>query len=167
MTALSVDDVGSSIHVSYVVEFQDAATANANPLRTADAVVLSDRPDRPVEKIPALSHLRLVHESPKNVTWNLYTGESVSTNISYVKVFEYVRGAHIKGNGIIEIPLVTNTGRRFTYMQESIDGEFIVPYSTLNNPYDVKATGPYHITGSTATYEVSEGDVLSGSTVGG
>ena len=144
----------------------DAASANANPLRMVEAVVLSDRPDRPVSRVPAISHLRLVHESPRNVTWNLYSGESVSTDISYVKVFEYVRGAHIKGTGIIELPLITNTGRLFTYRQESIDGEFIVPYSTRGNPYGVKATGPYRIVGSTKTYEVSEEDIHSGNTVG-
>ena len=145
----------------------EAASVNANPFGSVLAVVLSDRPDRPVTEVPAVTRLRLIHESPKNVTWDLYTGEEVPTNISYVKVFEYVRGAHIRGNGIIELPLMTNTGRLFTYRQESIDGEFIVPYSTLNNPYDVKATGPYHIAGSTATYEVSEEDILSGTIVSG
>jgi len=149
-----------------VTAAQDAAAVNAIPLRTGEAVVLSDRPDRPVATVPALSHYRLVHESPKNVTWNLYSGESVPTNISYVKVFEYVKGAHIKGTGIIELPLITNTGRQFTYRQESVGGEFIVPYSTQGNPYDVRATGPYRIVGSTATYNVSEKDVLSGLPVG-
>ena len=145
---------------------RDKGSADANPLRMVQVVVLSDRPDRPVTKVPAVSHLRLVHESARNVTWNLYSGGSVPTNISYVKVFEYVSGAHIRGNGIIELPLVTNTGRRFTYRQESVDGEFIVPYSTTGNPYDVKATGPYRIVGSTKTYEVSEEDIQSGNTVG-
>ncbi|HXW98461.1 MAG TPA: oligosaccharyl transferase, archaeosortase A system-associated, partial [Methanomicrobiales archaeon] len=116
---------------------RDAASANANPLFTGEALALSDRPDRPLSKLPALSHFRLVHESPANVTWDLYTGESVPTNISYVKVFEYVKGAHIKGTGTIEVPLVTNTGRTFTYQQESVNGEFVVPYATQGNPYDV------------------------------
>ena len=144
---------------------RDAASANANSLRMVNAVVLSDRPDQPLAKVPAISHLRLVHESPQNVTWNLYSGESVPTSISYVKVFEYVRGAHIRGTGIVEVPLVTNTGRLFTYRQESVNGEFIVPYSTTGNPYEVKATGPYRVSGSTVTHEVSEEDILSGRTV--
>jgi dolichyl-diphosphooligosaccharide--protein glycosyltransferase len=100
-----------------------------------------------------------------NITWDMYSGESVPTSISYVKVFEYVRGARIRGTGIIELPLVTNTGRTFTYRQESAGGEFIVPYSTQGNPYDVRATGPYRIAGSTMTYEVSEEDIQSGRTV--
>ena len=144
---------------------RDAAAENANPLRTTEAAVLSDRPDSPVEEVPALTHYRLVHESPDDVTWDLSSGASVQTNISYVKVFEYVKGARIKGTGTIEIPLVTNTGRRFIYRQESSNGEFIVPYPTQGNPYDVKATGPYQIVGSPATYEVTEEDVLSGNTV--
>ncbi|HUK38608.1 MAG TPA: oligosaccharyl transferase, archaeosortase A system-associated [Methanomicrobiales archaeon] len=148
------------------VAARDAASANANPLFTGEAVALSDRPDRPLSKLPALTHFRLVHESPANVTWDLYTGESVPTDISYVKVFEYVKGAHIRGTGTIEVPLVTNTGRRFTYRQESANGEFVVPYPTQGNLYDVKATGPYRIAGSTGTYEVSEDDVLNGRTVG-
>jgi dolichyl-diphosphooligosaccharide--protein glycosyltransferase len=144
----------------------DAAAVNADPLRRVNAVVLSERPDRPVTQVPALSRFRLVHESPTNVTWDLISGESVPTGISKVKVFEYVRGARIRGNGVIELPLETNTGRVFTYRQESIDGEFIVPYSTRGNPYEVRATGPYRIVGSAATFEVTEEDVLSGNTVG-
>jgi dolichyl-diphosphooligosaccharide--protein glycosyltransferase len=129
------------------------------------AAALSERPDRPTVKIPAATRFRLVHESPKNVTWELADGEPVPTGISYVKVFEYVKGAHIRGTGVIELPLVTDTGRSFTYRQESAGGEFVVPYSTRGNPYDVKATGPYRIVGTGSTYEVSEEDVLSGNTV--
>ena len=72
---------------------------------------------------------RLVDESPTNVF------NSKTTDVKYVKVFEYVKGAHIKGTGIIEIPLVTDTGRTFTYHQESVNGEFVVPYATTGNLY--------------------------------
>jgi len=154
------------------IEDRDAATAardaeavNGNRLRNVYAAALSDRPDRPTVKVPATTRFRLVHESPTNVTWELDDGESVPTDIRHAKVFEYVKGAHIRGTGVIELPLVTNTGREFTYRQESSNGEFVVPYSTRGNPYDVKATGPYRIAGSRATYEVSEEDVLSGRTV--
>ncbi|HSQ93479.1 MAG TPA: hypothetical protein VLL74_04215, partial [Methanoregula sp.] len=71
-------------------------------------------------------------------------------------------GAHIPGTGIIELPLVTNTGRTFTYRQESSEGEFIVPYSTSGNVYGVRATGPYHLIGTTRSIEVSEEDVIQG-----
>jgi dolichyl-diphosphooligosaccharide--protein glycosyltransferase len=88
--------------------------------------------------VPALRHYRLVHESPSNVF------NSKTTDVKYVKVFEYVRGAHIEGEGIIEVPVISNTGRKFIYRQMSVNGEFIVPYSTTGNPYEVKTTGNNH-----------------------
>ena len=83
-----------------------------------------------------------------------------------VKIFEYVKGARIPGNGVIELPLVTNTGRTFNYRQESIGGEFIVPYSTTGNPYGVYATGPYHLVGTDRYFTVTEDEVTTGKTVG-
>ena len=90
---------------------------------------------------------------------------SPTNDLKYVKVFEYVKGAHIKGSGIIDIPLVTNTGRNFTYRQASVNGEFIVPYSTTGNPYQVEATGPYHIEGTSTTFDVPESAVMQGTTI--
>jgi dolichyl-diphosphooligosaccharide--protein glycosyltransferase len=120
------------------------------------ATVLSPAIMLPVDTVPPLRHYRLVHESPTNVY-----GKK-TPDIKYVKVFEYVKGAHIKGEGIIEIPLVSDTGRTFTYRQQSIHGEFIVPYSTLDNPYSVKATGKYRISGTTSEFDVPENAVMQG-----
>ncbi len=89
------------------------------------------------------------------------------SDIKYVKIFEYVKGAHIPGNGIIELPMITNTGRRFVYMQESENGEFIVPYSTQGNPYDVHATGQYRIEGTPRNIMVTERDVIEGNRITG
>ncbi len=114
---------------------------------------------RPIETVPALQHYRLVHESPNNVF------ESAVVDLKYVKIFEYVKGAHIKGDGIIEVPVATNTGRKFTYRQASVNGEFIVPYSTTGNSYDVKTTGKYTVSGSGKQYDVPESAVLDGSTI--
>jgi dolichyl-diphosphooligosaccharide--protein glycosyltransferase len=86
-------------------------------------------------------------------------------DVRYVKIFEYVKGAHIKGDGIIEVPVVTNTGRSFTYRQASVNGEFIVPYSTTGTSYDVKATGKYTISGTDKQYDVPESAVLQGTTI--
>jgi dolichyl-diphosphooligosaccharide--protein glycosyltransferase len=148
------------------VAAEKAALVNADPLKGYHAAVLSEMPDLPTTETTALSRFRLVHESPSNITWEKNFSEPSPEGIRYVKVFEYVRGAHIRGTGTIELPLVTNTGRTFTYREKSMNGEFIVPYSTQGNPYGVKATGPYRITGSTATYEVSEADIIAGHTVG-
>jgi dolichyl-diphosphooligosaccharide--protein glycosyltransferase len=123
-----------------------------NPDSTADIV-------HPIDTVPALQHYRLVHESPNNVF------SSAVVDVRYVKIFEYVKGAHIKGDGIIEVPVVTNTGRNFIYRQASVNGEFIVPYSTTGNSYDVKTTGKYTVSGTGRQYDVTESAVLQGSTI--
>ncbi|MGA2160732.1 MAG: oligosaccharyl transferase, archaeosortase A system-associated [Methanoregula sp.] len=157
-------------HVSYpVLTNAEAMNASAAAARAAQynqnapagyhADVLSPSIVLPITDVPALQHYRLVHESP---TSELTTNK---TDVKYVKIFEYVKGAHIKGSGIIDIPLVTNTGRNFTYRQQSINGEFIVPYSTTGNPYDVKATGKYRIEGTDTTFDVPESAVMQGLTI--
>jgi oligosaccharyl transferase (archaeosortase A-associated) len=137
------------------------------PMHYAD--VFSDMPDSPVQKVPALNHYRLIHESPNNATVTLFP-ESVPVTlpgIKGVKIFEFVRGAQIHGEGIIELPVVTNTGRIFVYRQESEEGVFTVPYSTKGNPYDVRATGQYHIVGTDQNFTVTEADVIQGNRVAG
>jgi oligosaccharyl transferase (archaeosortase A-associated) len=129
------------------------------------AIVLSEMPNNPIRKVPALSHYRLIHESPQDATVSLESGLFSFPGIKSVKIFEFVNGSHINGEGIIELPLITNTGREFVYLQESRNGEFVVPYSTKENPYEVRATGPYHIVGTSRFVDVSEADVTSGQTV--
>jgi dolichyl-diphosphooligosaccharide--protein glycosyltransferase len=133
------------------------------------ASVFSDLPNRTVHKISALKHYRLIHESPNNASVKIFPESDTITlsDIKYVKIFEYVKGAHISGDGIIELPLVTNTGRTFVYQQESENGEFIVPYSTQGNPYDVHATGQYHIVGTPRYIAVTEKAVTEGNHVSG
>lgn len=131
------------------------------------ADIYSNIPYQPVKKVPALTHYRLVHESPTNISIQLFGSAQDSTlpDIRIVKVFEYVKGAHISGEGIIELPLVTNTGRIFVYRQESSGGEFIVPYATVGGSSEVRATGPYHIAGTPRTIAVTETDIREGRTV--
>ncbi|HNX16722.1 MAG TPA: oligosaccharyl transferase, archaeosortase A system-associated [Methanoregula sp.] len=136
-----------------------AAQYNQNAPSGYHADVLGSSLVLPLTDIPALQHYRLVHESATNVF------NSDTVDIKYVKIFEYVKGAHIKGSGIIEVPLITNTGRNITYRQQSINGEFIVPYSTTGNPYDVKATGKYRIVGTKTTFDVPESAVMQGLTI--
>jgi dolichyl-diphosphooligosaccharide--protein glycosyltransferase len=136
-----------------------AAQYNQNAPAGYHAEVLSASVVLPITDVPALQHYRLVHESSTNVF------NSDKIDVKYVKIFEYVKGAHIKGSGIIEVPLVTNTGRNFTYSQQSVNGEFVVPYSTTGNPYDVKATGKYRIVGTGTTFDVPESAVMQGLTI--
>jgi len=124
-----------------------------NPASSIDMV-------HPVETIPALRHYRLVHESPSNVF------NSQDVDVKYVKVFEYVKGAHIRGNGTIAVQVVTNTGRTFTYRQSSENGEFIVPYATAGSSYGVVTTGDYTILETGHRVAVPESAVTGGLTVG-
>ncbi|MDD4128094.1 MAG: hypothetical protein PHV39_10525 [Methanomicrobium sp.] len=78
-----------------------------------------------------------------------------------MKIFEYVKGFEVLGEGAVELNLVTNTGREFVYTQKSEDGKFVLPYSTLGNQYDVKAKGQYHLTGTDEYFDVSEEDIGS------
>ena len=120
------------------------------------AMVLSTGILTPMDPIPALRHYRLVHESPTNIV------ATPPPDIRYVKVFEYVPGARIQGNGVIAVDLVTNTGREFTYRQESSGGEFIVPYATSGSSSQVHSRGKYRIEGSGQEFDVSEEAVMQG-----
>jgi dolichyl-diphosphooligosaccharide--protein glycosyltransferase len=133
------------------------------------ANIFSYLPNQTIREIPALKHYRLIHESPNNASVKIFPeSDSITlSDIKYIKIFEYVQGAHISGDGIIELPLVTNTGRTFVYQQESENGEFVVPYSTQGNPYDVRATGPYHIMGTSRYIAVLEKDVTEGNHISG
>jgi dolichyl-diphosphooligosaccharide--protein glycosyltransferase len=133
-----------------------AAAFNSQAQPGTGAAVVSPLVIQPTTDLPALRHYRLVHESPSNVF------SQTPPDVKYVKVFEYVPGARIRGEGVIELPLVSNTGRSFVYRQASVNGEFIVPYSTEGNPYDVRATGPYRIAGTGRQFSVSEDAVMSG-----
>jgi len=138
-------------------------------LPTEYANIFSDLPDRPVQKVSALQHYRLVHESLENASVTPFPESDPITlpGIKYVKIFEYVKGAQIPGAGIIELPVVTNAGRTFTYRQESVNGMFIVPYPTGGSPYDVRATAEYHVVGTSRYIAVTEDDITEGRQVTG
>ncbi|MDD1654738.1 MAG: oligosaccharyl transferase, archaeosortase A system-associated [Methanomicrobiales archaeon] len=139
-----------------------AAAVNAFNARApvgSHATALSDIIFLPIEQVPALRHYRLIHESPTNVFSGSQAG---APEIKYVKVFEYVKGARIRGEGIIQVPLVTNTGRSFVYRQMSENGEFVVPYSTEGGPAGVRATGKYRIEGTGQEFSVTEQAVIQG-----
>ncbi len=103
----------------------------------------------PAGTLPALKHYRLVYESSPDSATN-------------VKIFEHVEGATIPGEGVIEVTVVTNTGREFVYRQASENGTFVVPYSTDGNPYGVKTVGGYRIVGTTEEITVTEEAVRRG-----
>jgi len=139
--------------ISHAAEYNLKAPAGYHADALSPAITL------PIETVPALRHYRLVHESPSNVF------NSKTPDVKYVKVFEYVKGANIKGEGIIEVPVISNTGRNFTYRQMSVNGEFIVPYSTTGNPYGVKTTGKYRVIATGREYDVPESAIIQGAVI--
>jgi dolichyl-diphosphooligosaccharide--protein glycosyltransferase len=118
--------------------------------------VVSIQYTHPITTIPALTHYRLVYESPT------VTASDEYAEIHNVKIFERVAGHQIPGTGTIEIPLISNQGRKFLYRQDSSDGTFIIPYSTVREGSGVHATGPYTIIQTGEAFEVTEEQVLSG-----
>ncbi|MBN1166874.1 MAG: hypothetical protein JXA44_07050 [Methanospirillaceae archaeon] len=114
---------------------------------------VSGKITEPLFTVPALQHYRLIYESP---TPGFLKAEK---DIRMVKIFERVYGVFIQGEGTIEIPIQTNQGREFIYRQQSRDGQFILPYSTKNNPYGVVATGPYTIVETGETFPVDESEL--------
>lgn len=159
VTGMSLPVMTNAIQMNATSAQQRADAYNLNPPVGSQATVLSPSIIAPVDTVPAFRHYRLVHESPTNVF------NSPEVDVKYVKTFEYVKGATIKGEGIIEVPVISNTGRTFTYRQESVNGEFIVPYSTTDNPYAVKTTGKYQIVGTKKQYDVPESAVMQGLTI--
>lgn len=142
------------VEVSQARAMADQYNSQAKPGYHAD--VVTNVIFSPLDTVPAMKHYRLVHESPTNVF------SQSPPDVKYVKVFEYVTGARIRGEGIIELDLITNTGRTYTYRQASENGEFIVPYSTSGNPYDVVAVGKYRIAGTGMEFDVGEDAVSQG-----
>ncbi|MBP7119901.1 MAG: oligosaccharyl transferase, archaeosortase A system-associated [Methanolinea sp.] len=158
---LSSTPVATKAVIMNVQEARAAVDAyNNNAATGTRAMVLSTGILSPHDPIPALRQYRLVHESPTNIL------TQSPPDIKYVKVFEYVPGARIKGSGVIAIDLVTNTGREFTYRQASSGDGFIVPYATSGSSNEVKAKGKYLIEGTGQEFDVSEQAVMQGLQVG-
>ncbi|MGP8319225.1 MAG: oligosaccharyl transferase, archaeosortase A system-associated [Methanosarcinaceae archaeon] len=136
-----------------------------------------------------LKQYRLVHESPavnsaetgyKSVYNQLSGGSIPVDNTGNVKIFEYVKGATIKGTAsanetvTISTTIKTGLGRTFEYSQTTSGGsyEFTVPYSTEGSvpgqtQFDTGPIAPYTVSYGNTVKEVrvSEMDVLDGNVV--
>ncbi len=150
----------------------NAESANTNAGKYAYVISIPNPRDlpnyfKPNADVPALKHFRLVHESDTYVvpvdSYTIGVTDANGGGTAWVKTFEYVKGAVIKGNGIISIDVTTNNGRTFTYRQASENGQFTVPYAT-GQTGEIK-TGIYTIEGSGQTFTVSETAVQNGLTV--
>lgn len=143
-----------------------------------------------------LQQYRLVHESPalpsnemayKDVYNQAFGGNLRIEYTGYVKIFEFVKGAHIVGNTTpnttiyVQNVLLTNQKREVIYKQYAQTDnegkfEFVVPYATVGlgpivgeTQYDVIPVTNYDIFDTTdkilGYVEVSEENVLNGDTV--
>ena len=128
---------------------------NQNAPKNTGATLAGTNITTPIAPLDALKHFRLVYESPTRVT------SEEMLDLRYVKIFEYVPGAIIWGDGMLEIPLVTNTGRTFTYRQQSEGGVFVVPYAT-DADGEITAQGPYTNTVTKETYTVTNEQAMGG-----
>lgn len=143
--------------VSGIIQLTPEQAEEATAQGTAPGTeIVSVQYTRPITTIPALSHYRLVYESPS------VTAADENYQIHNVKIFERVAGYQINGTGTIELPLITNQGRAFTYRQTSTDGGFTVPYATESPGDGVRATGPYRNIQTGETFTVTEEQILRG-----
>ncbi|MDD1724077.1 MAG: oligosaccharyl transferase, archaeosortase A system-associated [Methanospirillum sp.] len=134
-----------------ITSAQDISGEQAESLRKNDNQIIgSIQFTRPVTDVEGLGHYRLIYESPTTVA------ADDTHAIKNVKIFERVAGYTLQGNGTIELPVITNQGRTFVWQQKSANGTFTLPYSTRDNPYEVKATGPYTIRETGKTFDVTE-----------
>jgi dolichyl-diphosphooligosaccharide--protein glycosyltransferase len=125
--------------------------------------------------VGALTHFRLLYESP--TTARLLPVKDSTRDLKRVKVFEYVKGAKIRGRAVsgtkieISTQISTNQQRNFAYQNSIVseDGnfEFVVPYSTGKQENSDVSAGEYTIKiGSrTKNIKVSEDDILQGKIV--
>lgn len=139
---------------SLVTNAVQISSEDAQNIPTSENKILgSIQFTKPITDVPALGHYRLIYESPTTVA------ADETHQIKEVKIFERVKGYTLPGTGTIELPITTNQGRNFTWQQKSTNGMFTLPYSTQNNSYKVRATGPYRIIETGKTIEVSEDQV--------
>ena len=116
--------------------------------------------------VESLKHFRLIHESEQ------FSVVNDDTKIAFGKIFEYVEGAKINMTmgGTMYIPVITNTGREFLYVQNSYDGQFIAPYSTSGGIYDTGVVPDEFIyiqtfDGKRYKLDVTENEVANGSVI--
>jgi dolichyl-diphosphooligosaccharide--protein glycosyltransferase len=145
-----------AITMSTPLKPEEVDTALAQGI-TPGTDIVSVQYTHPISSIPALTHYRLVYESPSVTAADEYA------RLHNVKIFERVPGYQINGTGTIELPLLSNQGRKFTYRQNSVNGAFVLPYSTDRSGSGVRATGPYTLMQTGQTYEVTEEQVHPGS----
>jgi len=154
-SGLSVPVVTDAKKVNYSVGKDLIDSFNVTSDSKYDVILANFRFTDTVSPIPALGHYRLIYESNTRVT------PDDMADLRYVKIFEYVKGAKIKGEGTLDLPVRTNTGREFIYRTKSVNGTFTVPYPTNTTVGAITITGLYKNNNGTG-YSVTEEQVEKG-----
>ena len=102
-SGISIPVVTEAKKVNYSVgkDLIDSFNNTVDP--NYDVILANFRFTDTVSPIPALGHYRLIYES------NTRTTPNDMADLRYVKIFEYVKGAKIQGEGMLELPVRTNT----------------------------------------------------------
>ncbi len=158
-----------------VARWRDAIVLDPEPDSLLYALVLRDGSEDPVAPgtYPALTRHRIVYESRP---WH---GADVA-DPAYYKVFEYVRGARVRGRAragarvVATLKLRTNRGREFEYRTRTTADasghyELRLPYSNLGEPAAVQTDEKYTVycRSDSASLVVDEDAVRSGRTLEG
>ena len=125
--------------------------------------------------ISALERFRLLYES--ETTSTIFPNGALLKDIKTIKIFEYVKGAKIKGYASsgtkisLSLEITTNQDRKFIYENETTADngvfEIMVPYSTGKQEESDVLAGEYviKIKDKIVKVKVLEQDVLQGKTI--
>jgi len=155
-SGISIPVVVEANKTSYTDGIARMESFNASTNPGYDAILANFVNTDPVSPVSSLQHYRLIYESDTRTT------PADMPDLRYVKIFEYVKGVKISGDGVLELPIKTNTGREFVYRANSVNGTFTVPYPTDTSVGAITVTGPYRNTITGDTYSVTEEQVKSG-----
>ncbi|PWR75670.1 oligosaccharyl transferase, archaeosortase A system-associated [Methanospirillum stamsii] len=145
---------GSETNYTAGKALMEAFNASDNP--NHDVILTNFGYTDPVSPVSSLGHYRLIYESKSRAT------PAEMADLRYVKIFEYVKGATIPGDGVLELDIKTNAGRAFTYRTESKNGTFTVPYPTETTIGAITIPGKYRNVKTKAEYSITEDQINGG-----
>ncbi len=164
----STQEVDGTLGTIRKIDYENAVNrvqqwTNDNPDSNEKMIIAQSDISQTSIPLKAIRHFRLVYESNTSTDSTIYRpdGKPYRT-FSFVKIFEFVQGAKIKGEGTVQLTLQTNTGRRFTYEQESQDGYFILSYPTDECIGGTCPVGKYLMQPSGLSLTVNESTIQSG-----
>jgi len=159
-----------------LTKYDNSMLIRLHYLDGAPTVIEKKVKDKTIDLTSApLLHFRLLYESETTARALKY--KNAEKDIKAGKIFEYVKGAKIKGFAIsgIEVNIFTtvktNQGRTFVYEQKTIaknnNFDFIVPYSTGKQENSDVSVSEYtiKIENKEIKIKASELDILEGKTI--